>query len=567
MKKFYLIIFLTISFTLIICPRFDFTRAETVIIEGRLDSKIKMSKQMKWDVDRPLSELTLRLPLPANYSNKAQSQSIQGLRIQYDPQPASVSEETDKFGNVYKRVVWRNINRDAQINMTYEALIKTLLPAMESRTSFPLTNIPKQENVYLTPTEYVQSNHPEIISLARELTKYAKTEYEAVTAILNFVVDTIKYSYNPPRYDAGYTLKVKSGNCTNIGHLSVALLRASGIPARIVGGISLNKQWTMPVSDYKTIVQKMGQGGHAWIEIYFPDLGWLSYDPQQSRQFTSSRHIKEMHGFDYMDITVLWTGTSYAPKYSNTMDAHFIDDEVNIKPKYTVNAPRSYIASSQLLAKAGPPGPIEDKPVPVPPLPPPPPVAKPPPFVKPPLQKDRYIEFGNMEFPTLVDAYRIVGNRAVGIPDAETAEYATSQHIYAQAFKVTEPLKLKAVSLAMHKFGGDGTIYIDIVSDDNGKPALLGFRSPPVFLENISKKHGYYWVDFTFPDDGSMAPLKEGKYWIVLRRSGEAIMTWFYTPGKPYGGPDDTRSTLKGYLWKDILNYDFVFKVTGQKIY
>lgn len=261
MKKFYLILFLTISFTLILCPRFDFIRAETVIIEGRLDSKIKMSKQMKWDVDRPLSELTLRLPLPADYSNKAQSQNIQGLRVQYDPQPASVNEETDKFGNVYKRVVWRNINRDAQINMTYEALIKVLLPAMESRTPFPFTNISEQEKAYLTPTEYVQSNHPEIISLAKELTKYAKTEYEAVTAILNFVVDAIKYSYNPPRYDASYTLKVKSGNCTNIGHLSVALLRASGVPARIVGGISLNKQWTMPVSDSKTIVQKMGQGG------------------------------------------------------------------------------------------------------------------------------------------------------------------------------------------------------------------------------------------------------------------------------------------------------------------
>jgi hypothetical protein len=43
-------------------------------------------------------------------------------------------------------------------------------------------------------------------------------------------------------------------------------------------------------------------------------------------------------------------------------------------------------------------------------------------------------------------------------------------------------------------------------------------------------------------------------------------MTWFYTPGKPYGESEDTRSTLKGYLWEDILNYDFVFKVTGQRL-
>ena len=57
--------------------------------------------------------------------------------------------------------------------------------------------------------------------------------------------------------------------------------------------------------------------------------------------------------------------------------------------------------------------------------------------------------------------------------------------------------------------------------------------------------------------------LRKGKYWIVLRHSGEAVMTWFFTPGKSYSGPEDTRSTSRGYLWEDILAYDFVFRVKG----
>jgi transglutaminase-like putative cysteine protease len=536
----------------------NIVQAETVVLEGRLNSKIRMSKQMTWEIDRPLTQLTLRLPLPASYSNKSQSQNIQNLHIKFSPKPDRNDDETDKFGNVVKRVVWKNINRDIHITMTFDTIIKTNLIAMESKALFPLNNIPRQEAEYLMPTEYVQSNHTEIMSLARELTQHAKTEYDAATAILNYVVDHIKYSYNPPRYDALETLITKTGNCTNISHLSTALLRASGIPARVVGGTSLNKQWKMPISDFKSLVQTMGQGGHAWIEIYFPDLGWLAYDPQQSKQFTSSRHIKEMHGLDYMDITILWTGNPYAPKYSNRIDANFIDDEIDIKPKYTVKAPKSYIASNVMFAKSD---------VAVGEKPPTPPVVKPqPPVIKPPPSRGEYIEFGNMEFPTFVDTYRIIGNNAVGILDAETAEYVTSKHVYAQAFKVDEPLKVKTILLAMHKFGGDGTIYVDVVLDDNGKPGLHGLRSLPVFVENVSRKHGYYWVDFAFPDDGNLSVLKKGKYWIVLRYSGEAIMTWFYTPGKPYGGPDDTRSTLKGYLWEDILNYDFVFKVTGQKV-
>jgi hypothetical protein len=115
----------------------------------------------------------------------------------------------------------------------------------------------------------------------------------------------------------------------------------------------------------------------------------------------------------------------------------------------------------------------------------------------------------------------------------------------------------------MHKFGGDGTLYMDLVADDGDKPALRGCRSLPVFLDTFEKKPGYSWLTFTFPEGSPEAMLQKGKHWIVLRHSGEAVMTWFFTPGKSYSGPEDTRSTSKGYLWEDILAYDFVFRVKG----
>jgi hypothetical protein len=172
------------------------------------------------------------------------------------------------------------------------------------------------------------------------------------------------------------------------------------------------------------------------------------------------------------------------------------------------------------------------------------------------------IEFGNMEFPTLVDAYHLVGNEGRKILDTETSEYVTSKQVFAKAFTVPSPMKLERISLAMRKFGGDGTIYVDVVADDNGKPGMESIRSTLVPVESITRKPGYYWIDFTFPDDMNRN-LKQGKYWIVPRHSGDAIMNWFYTPGKPYSGGEDTRSTAKGYKWEDILNFDFVFKVAG----
>ncbi len=553
-------------------------QAKTLILEGKIDSRISVTQQITFSLDKPVSTLEFKFALPASFSNKAVYQDIQTISYSFSPEPVRVSDESDDYGNHFKQVSWKNLNSDVHVTVTFEARLKSELSAMESTIAFPVKSNAPEEAVYLRPTDMVQSGSAEIIAVAKRVTAGASTEYGAVTAILNYVSDTIKYSYNPTQYDALYTLSTRSGNCQNFAHLSMALLRAVGIPARIVGGISLKEPWKIPVEGRSFLVQSMGQGGHAWIEIYFPDLGWLSYDPQQSKQFTDTRHIKQTHGLDSNDINDLWQAFPYLPGYSETVSSRFLGDTIALQSKRSVKEPKSYIFSNSFVAKAGPreqeiipvEGPSQPPTPPQTPLPPPPLIA-PTPFPTPPPtlpkeKKGKVIEFGNMEFPNFVNLYQVIGGRGVKILDQETAEYVTSQYVFAQAFEVTTPLKIQVISLAMRKFGGDGTVYIDLVKDAHGRPeppALdTGLRSRPVFLETIRKNAGYYWVDFLLPPDEA-AVFKKGKYWIVLRHSGEAVMNWFYTPGKHYGDSDDTRSTLKGYQWEDIQNYDFVFKVKG----
>ncbi len=531
--------------------------AKTLVLEGNLSSKIQMSQQMSFAIDKPLSKLTLRFALPANFTNKAVKQELNNLNIVFSPEPLQVENETDKFGNSFKKVTWSNLNTDANVSINFITFIKSELSAMESKTGFPLRNIPQGEAVYLQATDMVQKDDPEIASLASSLTASANTEYAAVSSILNYVADNIKYTYNPPKYDAIYTLKTRTGNCQNFAHLSIAMLRSVGIPARIVGGISLKEPWKVPVDKNSSLVQSMGQGGHAWMEIYFPDLGWLSYDPQQSKQFTSSRHIKQTHGLDSHDINDTWRGSPYLPRYSEQIDAKFLNDSVSLQLKSSIGSPRPYLISNNLYTQLA-----DDEPK----RPPVTDTSRPPIKIIPPIEvkkprKGETTEFGNMEFPNFVDLFQVVGDKGIKIMDKETAEYATSTNVYAQAVQIIDPIAVEKVSLAMRKFGGDGTIFVDLVADDRGKPGLSGLRSLPTYLDTIPRKPGYYWVDFAFPPEGNV--LKKGKYWLVLRRSGDAIMNWFYIPGKPYSSGDDTRSTAKGYKWEDILNYDFVFKVKG----
>lgn len=620
--------------------------AKTLILEGKLDGTVTMQQAVEFAVNKgTVSSFSFRFALPATFNGRTVSQSIDGFQADFSPRPASSNIETDRFGNRFQKVAWQQVDRDIRIRLTYTASIRSELTTLTSTAPFPLGRLAEQEAGYLKPTELVQSNDDAIQRLARQLTVGAANEHDAVMAVTNWVADNIKYTFNPPQYDAAYTLATKSGNCQNFAHLSIALLRSLGIPARIVGGITLKDSWKVPIDARNWIVQSMGQGGHAWLEVWFPDLGWLPYDPQQSKQFTSTRHIKQSHGIDSRDINDTWRGGPYLPAYSETINGRFVNDAINLKMKRYDSAPRPYLLSNQIarasIAKAvdtvapavpsrpappatdnKPAAPVLKPPVPTPTAPPvvpvkPPVVVTAPPATgagpvvtrietvdddgkkpvepkpagvitpskpstplppkpvvvakperKKPVAGSRLV-FGNLEFPNLVSLYNVKGNTGTRIFERETSEYVTSQHIYAQAFIVKDRMSLDRISLAMRKFGGDGSIYLDLVKDAGNKPDIMqGIRSNLVDLEKISRhKPGYYWVDFSFPPEGSRPhQLAPGKYWIVLRASGEAIMNWFFIPGKPYSGGDDTRSTAKGFQWEDILNYDFVFKVDGRTL-
>ena len=250
---------------------------------------------------------------------------------------------------------------------------------------------------------------------------------------------------------------------------------------------------------------------------------------------------------------------------SESFDASYLTDTIDLRLLETQVQPSHYMVSSPVAALVPGLGPT---PVPVPapaltfPLPPRrKPLAS---TKKPPVptypKPGTPLEIGNKDFPALVKIYQVEGNIGRRSFDRETAEYVTSHYLYAQAFTLGTPLALQDVALAMRRFGGDGMIYLDLVRDDNGKPSLEGIRSQPVSLEKITRQPGYYWIGFMFSDKTKLFP---GKYWLVLRHSGEAIMNWFYTPGKRINGPEDTRSTARGWQWEDVLAGEFVYRVRG----
>ncbi|MDP2724800.1 MAG: hypothetical protein Q8O44_00840, partial [Syntrophales bacterium] len=145
----------------------------------------------------------------------------------------------------------------------------------------------------------------------------------------------------------------------------------------------------------------------------------------------------------------------------------------------------------------------------------------------------------------------------------ETAEYVTTNLTqYAQVVVLQKPLSLNKVGLALHNFGGEGWLWVDIFQDNDGKPGIPIATSELINFTELSLKPGYRWKDFEFRREN--LTLMPGNYWIALGFSGNPIVNWFYTYGKPVGPAYGTRyKNIFKDDWSGALSFEFNYRLTG----
>lgn len=70
---------------------------------------------------------------------------------------------------------------------------------------------------------------------------------------------------------------VQEGHCEYFASAMAVLLRTRGIPTRVVNGFA-GAEWN-PVGEYWVVRQLHA---HSWVEVWFPDDGWVAFDPTPS---------------------------------------------------------------------------------------------------------------------------------------------------------------------------------------------------------------------------------------------------------------------------------------------
>jgi len=125
-----------------------------------------------------------------------------------------------------------------------------------------------------------------VTDLASEITAEYDNPYDKATAITNYLRDNIEYSNSiplPPRNQdplEWMLFEYKKAYCVYYSSAEIMMLRSVGIPARMAVGFA---QGDRDENDY--FVHR--NDAHAWPEVYFPNIGWIEFEPTGSQPVLS----------------------------------------------------------------------------------------------------------------------------------------------------------------------------------------------------------------------------------------------------------------------------------------
>jgi transglutaminase-like putative cysteine protease len=154
-------------------------------------------------------------------------------------------------------------------------------------------DIPEQTWAYLQDSRFV-FRHPQIWRQALDITAGIGPVFGQAVAIMHWV-------HREFRYEAGSThvnthieeaFALRRGVCQDFTHVMLGLCRAIGIPARYASGYLYNGPRDHLLG---------AQASHAWPEVFFPDVGWIGFDPT-NETLADERYIKVAVGRDYDDV-------------------------------------------------------------------------------------------------------------------------------------------------------------------------------------------------------------------------------------------------------------------------
>ena len=157
-----------------------------------------------------------------------------------------------------------------------------------------------------------------IAALARDVAESKQTMYEKAVAIQDHLASHYRYSLDAPLAAQAHPLEEflfdrKTGYCEHYATAMVMMLRAIGIPARLVTGF-LATEW----NEYGNYYVVRQQDAHAWVEVHLPHSGWVMMDPTPADGDSPGGTLPAWHTVQSMLDSVRLRWNRFFVQYSAT---------------------------------------------------------------------------------------------------------------------------------------------------------------------------------------------------------------------------------------------------------
>lgn len=227
------------------------------------------------------------------------------------PEPSVLDRHVDYFGNVVHFFTVQEPHTHLTVTAHHRVEITSTLPPpipAESRMSWEeaVRSISHGRSPDLLNAYQFTFDSPYI---RRDPTwfDYASPSFPPGQSLFLGVTDLMDRIHREFRYDPRATTIAtpladvfarKRGVCQDFAHFQIACLRSLGLAARYISGYL---ETSPPPGQHRLLG---ADASHAWVQVFFPAVGWLDFDPTNNLRPTD-RHILLAWGRDYDDVSPL----------------------------------------------------------------------------------------------------------------------------------------------------------------------------------------------------------------------------------------------------------------------
>lgn len=182
--------------------------------------------------------------------------------------PKEYTPVSDEYGNSYAEFDFSN--QPAGTSQTIQIDTQVAVNELSYDLSACTGSLVDEFN---RPELHIESANPQIVALARELSRGKSTACQQVRAFYEYAGNELVYTFNGQNWGAQAALGPMGADCTEYADLVAALSRSQGIPARYFEGLLYLNQGTNDLAKQE----------HAWLDVFLPSAGWVGLDPTLGR--------------------------------------------------------------------------------------------------------------------------------------------------------------------------------------------------------------------------------------------------------------------------------------------